>query len=868
MTRFDQQYFCERKLTERDISTLRRLGDAEITCIKMAIPTRTAHGHLAFYFVVQVQRCLSATRGKTSTMESSVQGGPSTRPTSLARAEHWPRARSATPRDSRIFAAFAIVFGLTSLVFLIWMIEHWGGSVVAGRVDEIGEGVAALIGGVMCLFAAWRSDGRLRISWCFIGAGALAWAAGEAVWCWYDIAKGVAVPFPSQADIGFLAEVPLLIIGVLVFPAATGNVLSRARVMLDGLIVGGSLLAVSWGTVLGATYHVAGQHRFAEVIGLAYPLSDVAVATIAFSTLVRTGRRYRATVGLIIAGLVGLSVSDSAFVYLTQTTTYSSGVSVDVGWVAGFLLLGLAPLWPLPAVKSVPEERRSLSTWQVVLPYAFLVTAGFFIVAKYFLDRHLDAFLATDAIVLVCIVLIRQVLTLLEDAHLTRSLERQTKMDPLTGIGNRLPFAERVNALVDRQRTTGPRVAVLLCDLDDFKDVNDTLGHSVGDALLVAVAKRLTNSVRPRDLVVRLGGDEFGVVIQLDGGPDQPTTVAIRILDAMNVPVAINGHECFPRMSIGIAIESPNDSTNEDLLRNADIALYATKAAGGNSYRVFEPQMGTDHFERLEFQSELAAALERNQLVVEYEPVVSISTGEPVGVEALVRWHHPTLGVLSPDTFLSLAENSGAIVPIGQWVLEQTLMQLHAWRDQLPEAHDLWVAVNFSARQLTSDNFITDVAHALSASEIDADRLRAELTESALIDQDGGSIQSLDSLKSMGVHLTIDDFGTGYSSISYLKWLPIDTLKIDRLFTANVSYNSRDSRIVEAVVNLAHSLDIEVVAEGIETPEQLTHMHQLNCDLGQGYLWSHSKSGDDLARWLEARYRATAEDRSSLPDLP
>ena len=782
--------------------------------------------------------------------------------------DDWPRAQSAYTRQLRILSVYAIVFGLASLVFLTWMIEHFGGPVIAGRVDEIGEGVAAVIGGAICLVVARQSEGRLRIAWAFIGAGALAWAAGEAVWCWYDIAKGVAVPFPSLADVGFLTEVPLLIVGVLVFPASSGNVLSRVRVTLDGLIIGGSLLAVSWGTVLGAAYHAGGQGRFAEIVGLSYPLADVAVATIAFSTLARTGRHYRVPLCLVITGLVALSVSDSAFVYLTQTTTYASGVAVDTGWVVGFFLLGLAALWPIARLAPSPAERRWLSTWQVVLPYAFLGIAGAFIVAKYFLSRHLDAFLVTDAIVLVCIVLARQVLTLLEDSRITRSLAQQAKIDPLTGVGNRLLFAERVSSLLDRPGAFRPRVAVLLCDLDHFKDVNDTLGHSVGDALLVAVAQRLSHSVLSGGLVTRLGGDEFALAVELSSGPEQAVAVAIRVIDAMQVPVAIGSKRCIPRMSIGIAIQSSEHTRSEDLLRDSDVALYATKAAGGDSYRVFVPQMGVAHFAKLQFQSEHAAALEKGQFFLEYEPITDITTNKPVGVEALLRWEHPTRGVLAPEAFLSLAESSGAIVSIGQWVLEEALMQLRAWRIQIPQASDLWMAVNFSSLQLKSDTIVTAVSDALSAAKLDAGDLRVELTETALIDQDDMSVELLQSLKLMGVHLTIDDFGTGYSSISYLKQLPVDSVKIDRTFVGDLEPGSFDALIVESIVTLAHARHLEVVAEGIETEEQLRHMRRLHCDLGQGFLWTRSRSGDELGHWLDEHYASNHAADTVLHDQP
>ena len=754
----------------------------------------------------------------------------------------------------RWFWAAVVFTVLSSSVFLIWMFISIGGELLTGRVDEIGEGVAAIIGAGACFVVARRESGRLRWAWVFIGAGMVAWGAGEGVWCWYDIAEHVAVPFPSAADIGFLTEVPLLVVGVLCFPASAGNVLSRLRVSLDGLVIGGSLLAVSWGTVLGAAYHAGGGTHWAEAIGLAYPLSDVAVATIAFSTLARTGRRYRTSLSVLITGLIALSVSDSAFVYLQQTTTYANGDVVDAGWVIGFLILGCAALWPGAGPRTESEERHPLSTWQVVLPYGFLGAAGSFILAKYFLDRHLDAFLTADGLVLVVIVLARQVVSLLEDAQLTRSLERQTKLDPLTGIGNRVLFSERVNSALARSISNDKRIAVLLCDLDNFKDVNDTLGHSTGDQLLVTVAQRLTQSVRPGDLVARLGGDEFAVVLEADTTNEQAVGVAIRVIDSMQAPLSSISEECVPFMSIGLAMQAPGHVSSEDILREADVALYAAKAAGGNCCRVFEPRLGRAHFDNLRFQSEFSSALDHGQFFLEFEPIVDLVSGVPVGVEALVRWRHPTRGPLAPKYFLQLAESSGAIVPIGRWVLEQALTELQEWRTGLPGADELWIAVNLSSRQLVSGELMTGVLEALERTGTEPHSLRLELTESALVRQDEASLQLLDSLKAMGVHLTIDDFGTGYSSLSYLKHLPVDALKIDRMFIGDVNSEPYDALIVESVIRLAHARGMEVVAEGIETNEQLIRVRDLDCDLGQGFFWSQPQRAADFRKWLERRY--------------
>ncbi len=492
-------------------------------------------------------------------------------------------------------------------VFVIWMLAGFGGVRVVTWMDDLGELLAAATAGTMCLWAAARSQGRYRGPWFWLGGSALAWAAGQAVWSWYELIKGVTAPFPSLADVGFLAAIPLAVTAVLVFPTSQVGTRSRVRMVLDGVIVAGSLLFLSWATTLSAVYRSGAGGLFEQAIGLAYPLGDVVVGSVVLAVLSRAQRRDRLTLVLIGAGLVALAVSDSAFAFLTQNNDFGTGNVIDSGWVAGYLLLALAALWSITRGDgSEPGQDDRVSTLQVLLPYLPIGLGGLVAVVMAAAGAAFDVFLVVEGLVVVTVVLGRQLVTLLENVTLTQTLgatvaklrireeelAHQAFHDPLTGLANRLLLSDRLEHALGRQRRTDESVAILFCDLDAFKSVNDSLGHSTGDDLLVAVAERLLACVRPGDTVSRLGGDEFAVLLDGIAARRDADDVAGRIVDAMRVPFRLSGRELFVHVSVGVAIAQTDVIANaSDLLRRADVALYVAKRAGRNCHQIFETHM-------------------------------------------------------------------------------------------------------------------------------------------------------------------------------------------------------------------------------------------------------------------------------------
>ncbi|HUP53913.1 MAG TPA: diguanylate cyclase, partial [Methylomirabilota bacterium] len=428
----------------------------------------------------------------------------------------------------------------------------------------------------------------------------------------------------------------------------------------------------------------------------------------------------------------------------------------------------------------------------------------------------------------------------LDNARLIDVAQRGALYDPTTGLPNRELLTDRIShALAGHRADDTESIAVVLLGLDRFKVINESLGHAIGDRLLVAVGQRLVHGLRPGDTVARVGSDEFGIIFDPVQSADEAREVADRIVNELRAPFPLNGRDWFVSASMGIALAQPGRATPEELLREAEIAMVRAKGHATQRHALFEPSMSAQTMERVELESDLRSALQNGELRVHYQPIVTLANTEIVGFEALVRWQHPTRGLVAPLSFIPLAEETGLIVPLGKWVLETACRQAARWRSARTEsgAKPLFVSVNLSAREFIQADLVEDVASILAETGIDAGALELEITESVLMDQSEVGIRTLGRLRALGVRLVLDDFGTGYSSLSYLKHLPLDTIKIDRSFVAAIEDNA-DRSIVEAVVALAHGLGLAVVAEGIETEHQAERLLELGCDLGQGYLFS------------------------------
>jgi diguanylate cyclase (GGDEF)-like protein/PAS domain S-box-containing protein len=451
-----------------------------------------------------------------------------------------------------------------------------------------------------------------------------------------------------------------------------------------------------------------------------------------------------------------------------------------------------------------------------------------------------------------------------EDWLLEEQLARRAFEDALTGLPNKALLMDRLtHALTRAGRDADPRmVALLSLDLDNLQAINDSLGHTAGDRLISQVAERIKASVREADTVARTGGDEFAVVLEDVANMGEAVRMAERVTDRLQVPFDLDRRRVSMTASIGIALGSPGNAHAGELVNNADTAMYYAKSSKKVRYAVFESSMNSRAWRKLEMEAELRSAVERDEFVLYYQPVLELGTGKLTGVEALVRWQHPERGLIPPGEFIPLAEETGLVVPIGRWVLREACRQVGAWQAETADDPALVLSVNLSVRQFAHPELITDTYQALQESGLSARDLELDITEAIALDHSEATVTGLRGLKDLGVRLAIDDFGTGYSALNYLKRYPVDTLKIDRSFIRGLGTDPEDMAIVHAVIAFARILKLHVIAEGIETPEQLAQLRALGCERGQGYYFSRPLPADEFGARLRLRAGLRQESKS------
>ncbi|MEO6318918.1 MAG: EAL domain-containing protein [Acidimicrobiales bacterium] len=746
---------------------------------------------------------------------------------------------------SRSGWATACTIGLGTALYMAYLAVAPGSSASVTAVNDIAQAAVPLVIAFPLLVGAGRrSTGRQRTSWYLLAGAALSWGLGQAVWTWFEVVLDQNVPYPGFADVGYLATIPFLLAGVLTFPSSSLRTMGRARAVVDGLITTSALLFASYGTFLGVVY-AAGEGRLVErVLAVVYPAADLVIVSVVLAVIARRSHRWSGPLPLIGAAVLSLATADSAFAYMTARATYGDDPVTDLGWPLAFSLLAAAAWHRSAGAEAAAEPRPARgSAMSVALPYLPVVPAVVVFAARSVSDAGFGPFLGVTASALGLLVVARQVVTLLENRELTGHLEHtvqelqeregqlqfQAFHDPLTSLANRALFRDRLDHAL-QQRREDP-ISVLFVDLDDFKTVNDTLGHDAGDRLLVAVGERLRACVRSGDTVARIGGDEFAILVEGEQATADGPLLAQRVLAALDVPFSVAGRDLRVSASLGLA--SGQYASGEHALQDADLAMYAAKANGKARVELFEHRMRTSAVDRLELGADVQAAVEAGELVVHLQPIVDLRTLEVEGHEALIRWQHPERGLLSPNAFVPLAEETGAIVAMGWWVLEQACLQAAGW----PTGH---VGVNLAARQLLDPGAVTTVAGILTRTGIEPARVVLEITESVLLEANEIG-HRLEQLRALGVRLAIDDFGTGYSSLSYLTRLPVDIVKIDRSLVERLGGPPSDEVLVKAVVQLAGSLGLRSVGEGVETAAQMERLRSFGCDAAQGYLFGHPR---------------------------
>jgi diguanylate cyclase (GGDEF)-like protein len=545
---------------------------------------------------------------------------------------------------------------------------------------------------------------------------------------------------------------------------------------------------------------------------------------------------------LIALAIVGMS---TVFLFIATPDGSVKRYFVRIGVRA--LLAGIAYLIAAVAVMRARADRRDLGFLIISIAFAIygLGQLQYFAYAALWLyfghSIDFSVYLGFADLVIQGMMGLGMLTCLLEDERqaallASNEIEHLAYHDALTGLPNRPLFIDRLFVAINVAERQKARMAVFFCDLDRFKEINDSLGHSVGDELLKTVSQRIRNCVRTEDTVARFGGDEFTLILQRIEKVDDAAKIAQKILETMKIPFRVGELELFVSMSIGVALFPSDGRDAETLVKNADTAMYRAKEQGRDNFQIYAPAMNAKALEKLALENMLRKALAQEELVVYYQPLINVKTGRITGLEALIRWHHPELGLLSPAHFISTAEVSGLIVPIGEWVLRNACKQAKLWHRKY--GTQMTVSVNLSARQFQQPDLVDQVRAALREAGLPPEMLELEITESSAMQNAENAIHTLRELKALGVKISMDDFGTGYSSLSYLKRFPIDTLKLDRSFVQDLSVDPEDEAIATAVIAMAHSMNLHVIAEGVETEAQLSFLRERHCDTVQGFFFS------------------------------
>ena len=747
----------------------------------------------------------------------------------------------------RLFLSVTSAVVVVIVVFVSASLLGVGGSAFEDTIHNLAEVGAGLFVCGIALTTAVRSRGRRRWSWlCWAGFGLL-----EAFSDWNALAAHHATTLLPISDLWFLAQDTLGLVAALLFMRAVFSRVTVTIAFCDGLLMGSGLLMVWLAT--GYDHVVGGPNSLVvNVINLAQPITDVVILTLVATVVARVGARAR-PVGLLIgAAIIGISVADSELTHQVGLGITAPGSVFANGWIAGLLCLGVAALYaacfrrqPDPIVINTATSRTGL--WVPILPVALACTVS---VALRSAGAAISDVLVWVMLAILGLTLIRMYLTLYLNLGLGKALAHQASHDSLTGLPNRILLRRRLERELAAIDSAGQYVTLMMLDLDGFKEVNDTFGHSTGDQVLMQVAARVVSSVRDVDSVARLGGDEFAVV--LARGPSaHATTLARRVLAALELPINVKSTTVAVGASIGIATGGLGDTADE-LLRNADLAMYSAKVAGGNGYKLYKSQMHTAVAERLRIENGLRTAWLTGDLFVHYQPIVDLANGRMVSVEALARWKHPDGDVIPPAVFIPIAERTGLIIPIGARVLNEACQQLANWQLEYGTAADVTMSVNVSPRQLYSDDFVAIVAEALRTSGIEPRYLMLEVTETAVMDDLDTAIRILGQLKMLGVGMAIDDFGVGASSLARLRRLPVDVVKIDKSLVDHVPDGHVASSLLAAVVGMVRALQLKSIIEGVERADQAAHLRGAGYDLAQGYFYARPMEPTALGRALAA----------------
>ena len=681
---------------------------------------------------------------------------------------------------------------------------------------------------------AWRAIARRRGRWVWAAfAGGLTFFTAGSVLYTALVQHFTTVPYPSIADFSFLADYPLALVGMILLVRETVPNISKT-IWVDGLIAALGVGALEAMLVLSPILHTNSGHLAAVLTNVAYPFGDLVLVSLVVGVFAVRGWRPGPLWWTLGAGLVIFAGADSIYLLRVASGTYVTGTPLDSLWSIAAFTMTIAA-WQ--RMGDEIKNSQGISAPNVVPALFLLSSLGVIVYASAQHGVQLGVVLAGITLV---IAIGRSAYAFRQIRALADS-KREARTDDLTQLPNRRLFFERLAVCLEPDPAPH-RLAVLMIDLDRFKEINDSLGHHVGDDVLRQLGPRLTAAVRGTGTVARLGGDEFGVVLSPILDPGAATEVAERVREALREPFQLDGMSLRVDASIGIALAPDHGTTPETVLQKADVAMFAAKRAHA-PWQIYSAEHDQNARNRLELMEDLRDALRRHEIVLHYQPILDLASGTVTCVEALARWQHPSRGLLAPAVFLGLVTDAGLMVPFTVDVLDQAFVQQTRWTDM---GYDLGVSVNISAASLRDEELPDKIAALLAMRDIDPARITLEITEDCFIADPEQAMLILERLRALGVELSIDDYGTGFSSLTYIRRLPVTELKLDRTFLTGAPRDRRAVSVIRSTVDLAHSLGLRIVAEGIENLDALALVDNLGCDAAQGYLMGRPVAASDF----------------------
>lgn len=754
--------------------------------------------------------------------------------------------------------------------------------------------LASIIAGTSILLVYRRIESNEKYFWLLISLGCFSYTVAEIIWIYYENILQVEVPFPGWSDLFFMLQISFYLAAFLQKIWYKRKGLQVIKFIFDTCILMTVAIAFSWHFIIQNIISEEEVTILYLVVSVGYPVGDLILLLGAISFYL--GSQYffpKKVLFFIFSSLFVQILADTAYLYLTAYNSYYSGSLFDPLWSIALLLMGIAATFTTGAevkenklIVKVDEHSNSITSFvsfRLLLPYVSVIFLFIVMISQ---NHNMNGLLAGSALAILLVIL-RQIFTLLENQkllsqyhllnenleikigerteelssknqQLTEAVQKMRHLayhDALSGLPNRRLFIDNVTIALDEAKRNNYQLAILFIDLDRFKNINDTFGHEFGDLLLKHMAKQMSENVREIDTISRQGGDEFAILFNEISSEEEVISFIHKIQSVVSKPVVIKEQELHVSMSIGVAMAPIHGDNAEELMKQADMAMYHAKQKGRNNYQFFTSDLNQMVSRKMRLENGLRKAITNGEFILHYQPQVDLKTQEVLGMEALIRWITDEGELISPGEFIPLAEENRLIIPIGEWVLYSACKQAKTWHD-LGYTH-LKLSVNLSPLQFLDENLVKKISSVLQETGINPHCLEIEITEGFAVYDVEKAIKKMHAIRDLNVRIAIDDFGTGYSSLMYLKKFPINTLKIAKEFIDSVSSNRMDKELVGSMISMAHSLGLTVIAEGVETRDQLLSLQELHCDEVQGYIYSKPLPEDQFHTMLTNRISST-----------